>query len=43
MASDKSISTDVTAIEGGKIIFAPDVIATIGQSSLPARWRAWKI
>ena len=31
MASDKSISTDVTAIEGGKIIFAPDVIATIAN------------
>ena len=31
MASDKSISTDVQAIEGGKIVFAPDVIATIAN------------
>lgn len=31
MASEKSISTDVNAIEGGKIVFAPDVIATIAN------------
>lgn len=31
MASDKSISSDVKAIEGGKIVFAPDVIATIAN------------
>ncbi|MEA5059334.1 MAG: Asp23/Gls24 family envelope stress response protein [Clostridia bacterium] len=31
MASDKSISTDVKAIEGGKIVFAPDVVATIAN------------
>lgn len=31
MAPDKSISTDVKSIEGGKIVFAPDVIATIAN------------
>ncbi|MEA4970462.1 MAG: Asp23/Gls24 family envelope stress response protein [Candidatus Pelethousia sp.] len=31
MAPDKSISADVKAIEGGKIVFAPDVIATIAN------------
>lgn len=31
MAPDKSISADVKAIEGGKIMFAPEVIATIAN------------
>lgn len=31
MAPDKSISADVKAIEGGKIVFAPEVIATIAN------------
>ena len=31
MATEKGISTDVNAIEGGKIVFAPDVIATIAN------------
>ncbi|MDR0840950.1 MAG: Asp23/Gls24 family envelope stress response protein [Christensenellaceae bacterium] len=31
MASEKNISTDVNAIEGGKIVFVPDVIATIAN------------
>ncbi len=31
MAPEQTISTDVTVIEGGKIIFSPDVIATIAN------------
>ena len=33
MTPDNEITTEVNAAQGGKIIFAPDVIATIAASA----------